>query len=240
MGQSILMNPDFSNRLKLILENCMTKINIYFRVLDETTVPIVNAIRKDKLPVKIWFPENDNGYRVTYRIRDIQTINHNDTDNAVGCYIWEIGNCSVTPVYDGTNHILTHINIHNRNFICVDSQVPARGYITLFQDCLHLQDYPDNFHRIKVFNDYNILKSYIDGISLPFSLDNGTIFKRTAYQFQGQTIYQEIRTKHYWYLDNFHKYHYEVFDSNKKHIGEANTEGHIDTSKCDKSKRLPI
>ena len=51
-------------------------------------------------------------------------------------------------------------------------------------------------------------------------------------------IYQEKDTNYYWYLDNFHKTHYEVFDSTgKQHIGEANLQGRIDTSKRNSVKR---
>ena len=41
----------------------------------------------------------------------------------------------------------------------------------------------------------------------------------------------EINTGYYWYLDNQHKNHYEVFDRSKKHIGTANMDGDIDTAK---------
>ena len=35
---------------------------------------------------------------------------------------------------------------------------------------------------------------------------------------QGKPVYEEISTKRYWYLDNLHKTHYEVFDNTGKHI----------------------
>lgn len=57
---------------------------------------------------------------------------------------------------------------------------------------------------------------------------------------QGATVYKEKSTGYYWYLDNFHKTHYEVFDkTGKKHIGEANLDGKIDFSRAD-SKKQPI
>ena len=58
---------------------------------------------------------------------------------------------------------------------------------------------------------------------------------RISYKCETQ-IYVEIETKYYWYFDNFHKTHFEVFDRTKKHIGEANLKGELDTSKRDASK----
>ena len=48
---------------------------------------------------------------------------------------------------------------------------------------------------------------------------------------------------HYWHLDNFHTQHekdihYEVYDSNEKHIGTANLKGNIDYSKKVKGRIL--
>lgn len=66
-------------------------------------------------------------------------------------------------------------------------------------------------------------------------------FKKTSIIFQGRNIYCEYSTGHYWYIDNFHpgqSAHFEVFDKQRKHIGEADLEGNIDKTKCDKTKRI--
>ena len=54
------------------------------------------------------------------------------------------------------------------------------------------------------------------GIIIPFSLKDKTRFNKTTLIFQGQSIYQEASTNYYWYLDNFHKKHYEVFNNTKQ------------------------
>ncbi len=69
------------------------------------------------------------------------------------------------------------------------------------------------------------------GIICPFSLKDGTRFQKDGRIVQGQNVYREINTGYYWYLDNLHKNHYEVFDKNGQHIGTANTDGVIDHSK---------
>lgn len=69
------------------------------------------------------------------------------------------------------------------------------------------------------------------GIIYRFSLKDGTRFQKDRRIVQGQNVYREIDTGYYWYLDNLHKNHYEVFDRNGQHIGTANMDGYIDTTK---------
>lgn len=69
------------------------------------------------------------------------------------------------------------------------------------------------------------------GIIYPFSLKDGTRFQKDRRIVQGQNVYKEIDTGYYWYLDNLHKNHYEVFDRNNQHIGVANMDGDIDCTK---------
>ncbi|WP_276878983.1 hypothetical protein [Bacteroides heparinolyticus] len=69
------------------------------------------------------------------------------------------------------------------------------------------------------------------GIIYSFSLKDGSRFQKNGRIVQGQNVYREIETGYYWYLDNLHKNHYEVFDRNGQHIGTANTDGVIDPSK---------
>ena len=58
-------------------------------------------------------------------------------------------------------------------------------------------------------------------------LRNSERFIRTKFVQQGATVFQEKSTSYYWYLDNLHKNEFEVFNSNKEHIGVANLEGII-------------
>ncbi|MGK7931861.1 MAG: hypothetical protein AB4041_10570 [Microcystaceae cyanobacterium] len=61
--------------------------------------------------------------------------------------------------------------------------------------------------------------------------------------YQGRSIYLEIDTQRYWYVDNFHyglAAHLEVFDAQGNHLGEADIEGNLDTSKQDSNKHLNL
>ncbi len=90
----------------------------------------------------------------------------------------------------------------------------------------------------------NIFNENIDALKLKiikkFSLDDKSLFQKTnsIYTPTKQRVYREIRTGYYWYFDAYHKNHYEVFDSNNKHLGEASLDGIIDYSKADATKSI--
>ncbi len=69
-------------------------------------------------------------------------------------------------------------------------------------------------------------------------------FVRTTLPKQGgRTVFQEIQTRYYWYVDSFHfgnAAHLEVFDSIGNHIGESNLNGVLDKNKADDRKKLNL
>lgn len=83
---------------------------------------------------------------------------------------------------------------------------------------------------------YNLVRAR--GIIVDFALSDTTRFKKTNFERQGQLVYKEMRTKCFWYLDNLHKNHYEVFDPNENHLGEADLAGNVDTSKRENGRKL--
>lgn len=71
-------------------------------------------------------------------------------------------------------------------------------------------------------------------------LEDSSRFRKTNRIIQGKPIYEEISTKHYWYLDNLHKDHHEVFDNTGNHIGEADMRGRINYTKKDINKTIKL
>jgi hypothetical protein len=77
-------------------------------------------------------------------------------------------------------------------------------------------------------------------------LDNRNFLERNSHRFkktarasgQGTVIYQELETGNYWYFDNFHKTHFEVFNPLNEHLGEADLRGILNTTKQDKTKKI--
>ena len=97
---------------------------------------------------------------------------------------------------------------------------------------------PDRFSHIDVFNSSELLATWFDEIYSPkFSLEDTDRFDPTSKDVQGARVYKEKEQVRYWYLDNFHKSHYEVFNSIGDHLGEANIDGQLDPTKKDKNKK---
>lgn len=217
----------------------MIKVNIYFRVINNETTQILDRLREERLPyAKIWLPKDGQDYIIRFRTRDIAIIDYNKVYNLPECYRWDIESKIVYPEIEGLDHLLARTIDYNTGFVCVDSRRHPCGQIVLFHDSIQHSDYPDRFYRIPVFDSYLGLRSYIEAIPDHFSLENNPRFSRTVYIEQGARVYVELATNRYWYLDNLHKDHYEVFSPQGIHIGEANLNGELDYTKRDIEKRV--
>lgn len=74
-------------------------------------------------------------------------------------------------------------------------------------------------------------------------LQDNTRFQKTSRKYDGRCIYCELPTGMYWYVDNLHygkAAHLEVFDKRGCHLGEADLQGNVDTSKKDKNKTINL
>lgn len=69
------------------------------------------------------------------------------------------------------------------------------------------------------------------GLVVDFSLSDTSRFKKTHFNIQGKVVYKELSTKCYWYEDNLHHSHYEVFGKNEEHVGIADLSGTVDVAK---------
>jgi len=115
-----------------------------------------------------------------------------------------------------------------------------RDVLLVCKDDKHSQDLP-KFARIQYIIDEHSLDSWLSRNHIvEFTLPNNNNFKETKLVENGERVYLEIKTGNYWYLDNLHKTHYEVCDSNGNHIGEANLQGEIDRTKKVKGRTIKL
>lgn len=97
---------------------------------------------------------------------------------------------------------------------CGNFEVSKEDECTIELDCIETKEALEKWFNLVV-------------IPLDIFLRNTERFIRTKFKQQGATVFQEKTTSYYWYLDNLHKDEFEVFNSNKEHIGVANLEGII-------------
>lgn len=216
-------------------------INIYFHVIDSKTTLILQKLRELRpRNIKLWFNNSDNKGAINF-IKDKSLIEYNEIDKDLTCYMWNISDTVTVPLYkeDGLFHLISRYISDKTNFVCIDSKEYAKNCLVLFQDAIHKPEYPKEFVKIPCYKDWDSLWKYLEDKQLfSFSLNDTTKFEKCSYTVQGAAVYKEKTTGRYWYMDNLHKTHYEVFDHlGKKHIGEAGLNGVIDKTKVDKDKK---
>ena len=98
-----------------------------------------------------------------------------------------------------------------------------------FQTSVHIVKNEEHSIEIDCVETKEEFDKWLDLFITPLDifLRNTERFIRTKFKQQGATVFQEKATSYYWYLDNLHKDEFEVFNSNKEHIGVANLEGII-------------
>lgn len=80
------------------------------------------------------------------------------------------------------------------------------------------------------FDNVEILSKWHTAIPIrkdDFLRDETRFRKTNRPPQQGATVFEEIETGYFWYIDNFHKDHFEVFNAQGEHLGIANMEGDI-------------
>lgn len=216
-------------------------INIYFHVIDSKSTLILQKLRELRpRNIKLWFNNSDNKGAINF-IKDKSLIEYNEVDKNLTCYMWNISDTVTVPLYkeDGLFHLISRYISDKTNFVCIDSKEYAKNCLVLFQDAIHKPEYPKEFIKVPCYKDWDSLWKYLEDKQLfSFSLNDTTKFEKCSYTVQGAAVYKEKTTGCYWYMDNLHKTHYEVFDHlGKKHIGEAGLDGVIDKTKVDKDKK---
>ena len=216
------------------------KYNIYFPVIDDRTRPILLKLRDERAScIKLWFNASEED-QVVVKMRDKDIIQYPEINNELTCYLWDITSGTAIGQYSGFEHLVSRCVSFDTEFICVVNKEYCNDQLVLFQDARHRDDYPQKFILVKCFSTYDALIAHLrkQG-AFRFNLEDANKFKRCQnFLVQGAKVYQELSTGRYWYLDNLHKNHYEVFSSTKRHLGEADLDGNLDVSKADSSKHL--
>lgn len=217
-------------------------INVYFHVINKDTLSIFSNLRDLRhINIKLWFQRDDvQNRKDIIHVKDIDIIEHNCIDNSIGCFNWDIEEEKVMHLFKGLNHLVSRCVLYGSSFVCIDDKKHCGNQLIFFQDAKHKAEYPKEFIKIPCYNNWEDFYNYLLNKNIfSFSLEDETKFVKCANinPVQGAIVYKEKDTGHYWYLDNFHKTHFEVFDATgKRHIGEADLEGNIDYGKADKRK----
>ena len=197
---------------------------VFVEKLNPTIVNEISIARKEANPeIRFCFDPDTRKQREVMNIKNADTISGNT--GGVNVISWNVDKNS-TSYEMGAYFTLAHKPDFNK-FVLLDDVINPKGYKTFFLDKANDCNYPDRFYKLPSFATYSDVLSYgIDKeLIKSFSLANKSKFQKTNKTEQGQIVYRELKTGNFWYLDNLHKDHYEVFDSNGKHIAEADMDG---------------
>ena len=220
-------------------------INVFIANYSPAIKKVANQLRKNRYknirmgieknqaneaPFKLW---HDKHY-----IEDGVNIGPN------GLFHWNIRTEKVDRL---ANYGLMCVDWHCRNyhedFVILDDASYPKNMLIYFEDSTTDLLLPATFNRIHAFADYDHLIGFLRNQQIiVFSLQDKNSFERAnnVDVVKGASAFKEIATGRYWYLDTFHKNHYEVFDSTGIHLGEADLNGNLDTNKADPKKRIQV
>lgn len=172
---------------------------------------------------------------LVYCLQDKKSITKVNDQNLV-CFSWTFADFKYEN--DAIKSLLKNESDSIDSYVLLSANHNANN--TFFLDSPKDGTLPDKFYKIQSFKTYADIISYATSIGvIKFSLEDTYRFQDTGLRYQGQHIYQENDSRYHWYMDNFHKNHYEVFDpTGKKHLGEADMKGVLDRSKADSHKRI--
>lgn len=113
--------------------------------------------------------------------------------------------------------------------------------VTLIKDRAYREDLPE-LKNIPLFfkadECIEWLSSLIEG---HFSLIGNNAILPTSYHWNNQRIFEKVDDGTYWYFDFYHrqnKIHYEVFNHDGEHLGEANEDGRLVNGTADNNKSI--
>ena len=140
---------------------------------------------------------------------------------------------SEAKLHEGTDKTIL-INIAN-------AYTTTREYVHIIKDAIHYNELPLMITIPVANNEIEFSEWHLEFTTPGFSLKDRNIFHLTSFRWIKQSIYVETATGNYWYYDYFHrenKKHYEVFNQEGIHLGEANINGVLDLRKAKEKKRI--
>lgn len=165
---------------------------------------------------------------------DILDCDRSDPSYTYAC--WNLKDGTNNPDFDVPNILKNLCHYEKAGLFSFRKRDSENTEIDIIMDAIHVSGLPRLF-KVPVFvcpgDCIDWLKTCCPG---DFSLANDIRFERTTYRWGKQTMYLEKSSGNLWYYDYYHKDnghpHYEVFQPDGTHLGEADEQGvMIDNSK---------
>lgn len=233
----------------------VNKINVYFPSLENWAVSILSQVRKSSLfrdRVKFWFfSETFKTAPASVRqIRDRAIIDENvEVDGQNQYYEWT--GIQSDPLQGKMKAMVWRRRRDGTEFVVCGGEEKRKDLLIAFVDAQREQNLPDEFIKFRWVRDFGALESYCnERIEFDRIVENPEKFKKTSWIARNghanTPVYRGVSGAYkdlYFYRDQLHigeAMHYEVFDLQKRHVGEMSKEGKIDRTKADNTKHWPV
>ena len=203
-------------------------VNICVPEFTEGIKSIVRELRENRSSFKIWLPQeayNDSNKNVRHW-KDIGQLEKGVViDKRFMCFEWDVNSTQITRREDIYRYCVEHSTDGGCWVVLTEDKHP-KGQIAFFLDTKEDVNYPDEWIHLICFDSAETILTFCREIEDAYSrLSNNPKFVEVHDNFKhtrGAQVYKEKKTECFWYLDTFHRDHFEVFDKfGKKHFGEA-------------------
>ena len=224
----------------------MAEVNVYLHGLSQASLAIVKKVRAwGTRKVRLWVSAENlrqSSFKgLVANWRDGRAIDQNvQVDNSIGYYEWDLKTVGIDPITSkGLRALIQRCRTQNLQFVILGEGAKSKNRFACFVDAPQRPDLPDGWQTCEWVTTYEELLVLCQRRGVfDFDLTNSVLFARAEQIVQGAPVYKELKTGHLIYLDHLHKTHYEVFDSQGKHLGEMSLNGDLDRTKADPNKRL--
>lgn len=217
-------------------------VDLYcYHVDDESVCQAIKTIRQWHRPnLRLWLDEESCKSLPAGGVRSVSFIDANvSLSNGLFCFEWLIDSFAAFQVHDsGRKALIQRLRSKSgSDFVVFSSESRRKSRFVGFVDASGDASLPDGFYRIPWFDSLRDVESYCrDRGVFDFDLTDSSRYQDTHRTHSGAPVYLEIATGNVIYLDTFHDDHYEVFNSNGKHLGEMSKTGWLDMAKADPNK----
>lgn len=199
--------PEFTDSIKAIVRELRDKRESYF---------------------KIWLPKTayNNSNKNVRQWKDIGELEKGvQIDKRLMCFEWNIEGKTVIRREDIYRYCVEH-SFDGKCWVVLTETVHPKGQVSFFLDSKEDVTFPDEWIHLQCFKDAKELLLFCMEVEEAYyHLSQNPKFKVAHNKFKhtrGAQVYVEEKTNYYWYLDTFHRDHFEVFDRfGKEHLGIA-------------------
>jgi len=218
-------------------------LNVFIEHINDEIKDQIKIARRHRLKdIKLVCDENIRRTPSICNFKDVITLK--GSTSGVNSYCWNVETSAVICIQNSFVLLTKLIDSNKLNCVILDSNTYPKDRKSFFLDAIHCDNLPNQFYNLPVFHTYADIINYgvEKGFVKSFCLEDKNSFQKTTIApVQGQIVYKNLKTGYYWYLDNFHKDHYEVFDqTGKNHLGEADMNGNLFPNSADKNKHITL